>query len=102
MQAMDCYRKASVVDGSLARPYLRMGQIYLQNGQRELAIQNLRLAATKWEHVNPITASHNNRLYDGPRQEIDDLLPTTLVWYTSPCEASAAYHSLAELFPGNP
>jgi tetratricopeptide (TPR) repeat protein len=100
-QAMDCYRKASFIDGSLARPYLRMGEYYLKNRQKDLAVQNLRLAAAKWEHVNPITASHNNRLYNGPRQQIDDLLPTTLVWYTSPCEASAAYRDLAELYPGN-
>ncbi len=100
-QAMDCYRKASFIDGSLARPYLRMGEYYLKNRQKELAVQNLRLATAKWEHVNPITASHNNRLYNGPRQQIDDLLPTTLVWYTSPCEASAAYRDLAELLPGN-
>lgn len=99
-QAMDCYRKASFIDGSLARPYLRMGQYYLKNRQKDLAVQNLRLAAAKWEHVNPITASHNNRLYNGPRQQIDDLLPTTLVWYTSPCEASSAYRGLAQLFRG--
>ena len=102
MQAMDCYRKASVVDASLARPYLRVGEICLQKQQKELAVQNLSLAARRWEHANPITASHNNRLYNGPRQQIDDLLPTTLVWYTSPCEASAAYRDLAQLFPGNP
>lgn len=100
-QAMDCYRKAGFIDGSLARPYLRMGEFYLKNRQNDLAVQNLRLAAAKWGHVNPITASHNNRLYNGPRQQIDDLLPTTLVWYTSPCEASAAYRDLAELYPGN-
>jgi tetratricopeptide (TPR) repeat protein len=99
-QAMDCYRKANVVNGSLASPYLRMGELYLRNGQKELAIHNLRLAAEKWGHVSPITSSHNNRLYNGPRQQIDDLLPTTLVWYTTPCEASAAYRGLAQLFPG--
>jgi tetratricopeptide (TPR) repeat protein len=99
-QAMDCYRKASVVNGSLAGPYLRMGELYLRTGEKELAIRNLRLAADKCSHVNPITASHNNRLYNGPRQQIDDLLPTTLVWYTTPCEASAAYRGLAQLFPG--
>jgi hypothetical protein len=52
-------------------------------------------------HVTPVTAAHNNRLYGGPPQIIDDLLPTTLVWYASPCEASAAYTSLAELIPEN-
>jgi tetratricopeptide (TPR) repeat protein len=99
-QAMDCYRKANMVNGSLAATYLRMGELYLRSGQKELAIHNLRLAAEKWGHVNPITASHNNRLYNGPRQQIDDLLPTTLVWYTTPCEASAAHRGLSQLFPG--
>lgn len=99
-QAMDCYKKANVVNGSLAGPYLRMGELYLRSGQKELAIHNFRLAAGKWEHVNPITAAHNNRLYNGPRQQIDDLLPTTLVWYSTPCEASAAYRGLAQLLPG--
>jgi tetratricopeptide (TPR) repeat protein len=98
-QALDCYKKASFIDGSLARPYLRMGEIYLQNGQKDLARQNLSSAAAKWEHVNPITALHNNRLYNGPRQQIDDLLPTTLVWYTTPCEASRAWRGLSQLFP---
>jgi hypothetical protein len=51
--------------------------------------------------VNPVTAAHNNRLYGGPQQTIDDLLPTTLVWYASPCEASAAYTALAERMPDN-
>jgi Tfp pilus assembly protein PilF len=100
-QAMDCYRKASFIDGSLARPYLRMGEIYLRNGQSDLAAQSFRLAVAKWEHVNPITASHNNRLYNGPRQQIDDLLPTTLVWYSTPCEASRAWMGLSQLYPAN-
>ena len=42
-----------------------------------------------------------NRLYHGPMQQIDDLLPTTLVWYVSPCEASEAYGALAKVYPGN-
>ena len=37
----------------------------------------------------------------GPPQQIDDLLPTTLVWYVSPCEASAAYGALTRLYPRN-
>lgn len=52
-------------------------------------------ASKKWAHVNPVTAAaHNNRLYGGSPQIIDDLPPTTLVWYVSPCEASAAYRAL--------
>jgi len=98
-RAIDCYKKANFIDGSLAGPYLRLGQLYLQAGQKHLESSNLRLAAEKWEHRTPITASHNNRLYNGPRQRIDDLLPTTLVWYVTPCEVSEAYRGLAELAP---
>jgi tetratricopeptide (TPR) repeat protein len=98
-RAMEYYRKANVVNGSLTGPYLRMGELYLRTGQKNLAAFNLRLAAERWEHITPITAPHNNRLYNGPQQKIDDLLPTTLVWYLSPCEASDAYRSLAELSP---
>jgi hypothetical protein len=42
---------------------------------------------------------HNTRLYGGTPQPIDDLLPTTLVWYTVSCQASEAYALLAGLFP---
>ena len=48
-----------------------------------------------------MTAAHNNRLYHGAMQQIDDMLPTTLVWYVSPCEASEAYGALAKLYPSN-
>jgi hypothetical protein len=75
--------------------------MYREAGQRNSAVDNFRAAAQKWARVNPITAAHNNRLYGGPPQTIDDLLPTTLVWYSSPCEASAAYAALAELMPDN-
>ena len=51
--------------------------------------------------MNPVTAAHNNRLYHGTAQQVDDLLPTTLVWYVSPCEASEAYGLLAKLYPRN-
>jgi tetratricopeptide (TPR) repeat protein len=101
-QAMDCYKKANIINPSLAGPYLRMAELYLQQGQKNLAATNFQMAAQRWDRVNPITASHNNRLYVGPRQLIDDLLPTTLVWYVSPCEASRAYGALAELYPGKP
>src|SRR5260221_3544887 len=96
-RAMDCYRKANLINDSLASPYLRMGQIYLHSGQRELANLNLRQTVDRWQRRTPITASHNNRLYSGPKQRIDDLLPTTLVWFAAPCEASKAYQGLAEL-----
>src|SRR4029077_8094767 len=100
-EAMRCFKRANVIDSTLAGPDLRMGEIYFRNGQKNLAFQNLQLATERWEHVKPITASHNNRLYVGPRQPIDELLPTTLVWYTTPCEASAAYRDLAALMPSN-
>jgi tetratricopeptide (TPR) repeat protein len=101
-EALDCYKKANVIDAALAGPYLRMAEIYLQEGQKNSAATNFQKAAETWGRVNPITAAHNNRLYSGPRQLIDDLLPTTLVWYVSPCEASAAYAGLAQLYPGKP
>ena len=100
-EAMDCYEKARVIDGSLAGPYLQIGEICLRSGQRNIAAGYLRSAAQKWERANPITAAHNNRLYSGPPQRIDDLLPTTLVWYATPCEASRAWSALAGLFPEN-
>jgi tetratricopeptide (TPR) repeat protein len=98
-EATKCYRKANVIDGALAGPYFRMGLMYLRDRQNTLATHDLQAAATRWEHAKPITASHNNRLYAGTRQPVDDLLPTTLVWYTCTCEASAAYRALADLVP---
>jgi tetratricopeptide (TPR) repeat protein len=99
--ALSCYEKARVIDGGLAAPYLHMGEISLRAGQRTAAADYLRSAVQRWERVNPITAAHNNRLYNGPAQRIDDLLPTTLVWYITPCEASRAWSGLTELFPAN-
>jgi tetratricopeptide (TPR) repeat protein len=100
-EAWSCYRKARFLDGSLAGPALRMGEMYQEAGQRSQAVAEFRSAEQKWAHINPVTAAHNNRLYGGIPQPIDDLLPTTLVWYTSPCEASEAYRALAALAPGN-
>lgn len=99
-QAMACYRKALAVDASIAEAYLDIGELELQRGQKKEAAQDLQMAIQKWQRVNPITAAHNNRLYAGPRQMIDDLLPTTLVWYTTPCQASRAWQGLSRLFPG--
>lgn len=100
-QAWECYGKARLVDGSMAGPYLRLGEIYRDTGQTSLAVGYLRSAAQKWARVNPITAAHNNRLYGGLPQPIDDLLPTTLVWFTTDCQASEAYGLLASLVPEN-
>lgn len=100
-QAWVCYQKAAFLDGSLAGPPLRMGEMYNEAGQRARAINDLRSATQDWAHINPVTAAHNTRLYGGIRQPIDDLLPTTLVWYTSSCEASEAYRALAVQFPDN-
>jgi tetratricopeptide (TPR) repeat protein len=100
-EAWACYEKAKFLDESLAGPALRMGEMYRQAGHRNPAVENLRAAARKWTHVKPVTAAHNTRLYGGVPQTIDDLLPTTLVWYTSPCEASAAYTALAAMMPEN-
>jgi tetratricopeptide (TPR) repeat protein len=99
--AWSCYQKAHFLDGGLAGPMLRIGEMYNDAGQRTQAAGDLRLAEQKWAQINPVTAAHNNRLYGGIPQSIDDLLPTTLVWYTSPCEASEAYRALSALFPDN-
>jgi tetratricopeptide (TPR) repeat protein len=100
-QAWRCYQKAQFLDAGLAGPALRMGEMYQQAGQPTPAVESLRSAAQKWAHVKPVTAGHNTRLYGGMPQPIDDLLPTTLVWYTTACQASEAYRTLAGLFPDN-
>jgi tetratricopeptide (TPR) repeat protein len=100
-EAWACYGRARFLDEALARPVLRVGEMYRQAGQRNPAIENLRSATRKWAHVKPATAAHNTRLYGGSPQTIDDLLPTTLVWYVSSCESSAAYGALAEMMPEN-
>jgi tetratricopeptide (TPR) repeat protein len=100
-EAWDCYGKARFLDGSLAGPLLRIGEMYREAGQRGPAVEHIRAAAQKWAHVNPVTAAHNTRVYGGTPQAIDDLLPTTLVWYVSPCEASEAYSNLSQLIPDN-
>jgi tetratricopeptide (TPR) repeat protein len=101
-QALLCYQRARAIDSSLAGPYLRMGEIDLRNGQKDSAVRDLNMTVQQWQRVNPITAAHNNRLYTGPRQVIDDLLPTTLVWFISPCESSEAWSALSGLFPEKP
>ncbi|HEV2401028.1 MAG TPA: tetratricopeptide repeat protein [Candidatus Sulfotelmatobacter sp.] len=97
--AVDCYSKAKTLDSSLAIPYLKMGKIELRTGRTSDAARDLQIALNKWQRMNPISAAHNNRLYGGPRQTIDDLLPTTLVWFASPCEASGAWEGLSQIFP---
>jgi tetratricopeptide (TPR) repeat protein len=82
-EAWACYHKAQFLDGSLAAPTLRMGVIYFEANQGAAAGDYLRSAARKWVRTNPITAAHNARPYGGIPQPIDDLLPTTLVWYTT-------------------
>jgi tetratricopeptide (TPR) repeat protein len=98
-QAWACYRRARFLDGGLAGPVLRMGEMYRDAGQPGPAAEYLRSAVRIWARVKPVTAGHNTRLYGGTPQPIDDLLPTTLVWYTMACEASEAYSALASLFP---
>ena len=96
-QGLNCYERARFLDGRLPGPHLRIGEID-QSGR---AGEELLLATQEWARMNPVTAAHNNRLYHGTVQQIDDLLPTTLVWYVSPCDASSAYGALAKLFPSN-
>jgi len=100
-QAWQCYNKAKFLDASLAGPPLRIGEMYLRAGQRAQATESLRTATQRWGQVKPVTAGHNTRIYGGVPQPIDDLLPTTLVWFTTACEASEAYTALAGLAPGN-
>jgi tetratricopeptide (TPR) repeat protein len=100
-QAWACYRTAQFLDGGASGPALRMGEMYNQARQPVPAVEYLRSAAQKWAHVKPVTAGHNTRLYGGVPQPIDDLLPTTLVWYTTACQASEAYKALAGLLPDN-
>jgi hypothetical protein len=76
-----------------------MGEISIRNEERDNAVRDLNIAIQRWQRINPITAAHNNRLYSGPQQSIDDLLPTTLVWFISPCESSEAWSALSSLFP---
>lgn len=96
-----CYERARAIDPSLAGPFLRIGELNLKADDKSRAEYNLNQAIFRWQRINPVTAAHNNRLYDGPRQTIDDLLPTTLVWYISPCEASAAWTALSRTYPQN-
>jgi tetratricopeptide (TPR) repeat protein len=100
-RALEYYQRARTIDPSLAGSYLRIGKLRLREGDKQNGANDLRLAIQQWQRITPVSSAHNNRLYDGPRQTIDDLLPTTLVWYTSPCEASAAWGALAEIYPQN-
>ena len=100
-QALLDYSRALKIDPSLASAYLRTGEIELRDGQKEAAVYDLRMAQQRWERINPVTAAHNNRLYGGPRQAIDDILPTTLVWFISPCASSEAMSALSQMFPQN-
>ncbi len=100
-EAWACYGKAKFLDGGLAGPPLRMGLMYAEAGRKKEAVEQLRGAVQKWARVKPVTAGHNTRLYGGVPQPIDDLLPTTLVWYTTGCQASEAYAALSGLAPEN-
>jgi Tfp pilus assembly protein PilF len=98
-EAVEYYWRAHALDKSLAGPLLRTGEAFQRQRQPKSALEYFRSAARSWERMRPVTAGRNQRLYRGFPQTIDDLLPTTLVWYTSPCEASIAFRHLAELSP---
>jgi tetratricopeptide (TPR) repeat protein len=100
-QALICYQKAQAIDVFMARPWLRLGEMALQSGRPDSAKFDLNMAVQGWQHIMPGTAAHNNRLYNGPAQTINDLLPATLVWYISPCEASEAWRALSRTDPQN-
>ena len=100
--AVGYYEKSEATESSLAEPYLpyvHMAEVELRNGQSNEAAENFFHGLFWWQRSIPLTAAHNNRIYIGPSQIIDDLLPTTLVWYTTPCVASAAWKGLSELYP---
>jgi tetratricopeptide (TPR) repeat protein len=100
--AMNCYEKSRTLNGGLPAPWLRLAQIWQSRGVKEEEKKSFEATVQRWGHRRAVTASQNNRLYLGRvLQQIDDLLPTTLVWYATPCEASAAYRALAELSPEN-
>ena len=100
-EALANYKRAAFLDAKLPGPHLRLGDL----DASERGIDELRRAVQAWSRVNPVTASHNNRLFrsgfKAQPQRIDDLLPTTMVWYLGPCEASSAYRALAKAFPKN-
>jgi len=98
-QARLDFSRAREIDSSLAGPYLQLGQMSLRDGDKHQATQYFEQTIQRWQRINPVTSAHNNRLYDGPRQPIDDLLPTTLVWYISPCGASEAWRGLSAIYP---
>jgi tetratricopeptide (TPR) repeat protein len=100
-RARTSFEKARDIDASLAAPFLRIGELHLRVNDRNDAVHDFNEAVLRWQQINPITSAHNNRLYDGPRQQIDDLLPTTLVWFISPCEASEAWSALSKIYPQN-
>ena len=83
-KAIDCYRKSNVIDPSSAIPYLRMATLFVKAGKLKLASGFLDRALPLLE--NPVVfSSYNNRLYVGPQQRIDDVLPITLSSYASQC-----------------
>lgn len=97
--ATDCYKKAEF-DGSSYLPFFRLAELELASGDENDAADNFKQAILRWQRTIPAMASHNNRIYEGPPQVIDDLLPTTLVWYTTPCIASDAWKGLSEIDRG--
>jgi tetratricopeptide (TPR) repeat protein len=98
-EAIDCFKKANVLNSSLPGPYLGMADICVKSGQTQLAARYLRRAAELSLRVAPVTAAHNNRLYVGPAQKIDDLLPETLVAYVTPRTTSEEHRKLYEAIP---
>ncbi len=94
--ALACFQRARMLNGRLTGPQLRIGEL-LRNRRPQAALPYFRSAANDWERMVPVTALHNQRLYGGTVQLIDDLLPTSLVWFSSPCESHAIYNGLAEL-----
>jgi tetratricopeptide (TPR) repeat protein len=97
--ALTAYRKAHVLDGHMPDVEVRLGQLSEQDGDSTAAVQLFKRSLAHWQLMTPVTAAHNYRLYGGPAQTIDDLLPTTLLWYTTPCTASESFAGLARLEP---
>lgn len=99
--ASSAYLKADILDPRLSEVEVRLAQLAERNNDRSTALQYFERALDHWQRLEPLTAAHNQRIYGGPIQTIDDMLPTTLVWYTSPCTASESFQGLARLRPND-
>jgi tetratricopeptide (TPR) repeat protein len=98
--ATDCYRRSNLLDSLHPGPYFGMARINLVTGHEQAAARYLHRAVLQAQLIPPITAAHQNQLYIGPYQRIDDLLPPVLAQYISPCWNAETALALGEVpFP---